>query len=83
MLFNPPKIDGKDDETGEDLIQREDDKESTVRERLHVYHAQTEPLINYYSTWANSGEANAPKYVKINGIGSVEAIRDNIFKTLN
>ena len=82
VIFNPPKLEGKDDETGEDLIQREDDKEETVRERLTVYHEQTEPLINYYSTWAASGESIAPKYVKINGIGSVEEIRDNIFTAL-
>ncbi len=83
VLFNPPKVDGKDDETGEDLIQREDDSEETVRERLSVYHEQTEPLINYYSSWASSDEANAPKYVKINGIGSVEEIRDSIFNALS
>jgi adenylate kinase len=82
VVFNPPKVEGKDDETGEDLIQREDDQEETVRARLGVYHDQTEPLIKYYSDWAASGEAGAPKYVKINGVGSVESIRDSIFEGL-
>lgn len=82
VTFNPPKVEGKDDETGEDLIQRDDDKEETVRERLNVYHQQTEPLIDYYSNWAESGDAKAPKYTKINGIGKVEEIRDQIFTAL-
>jgi adenylate kinase len=83
VVFNPPKEEGKDDETGEPLIQRDDDQEATVRERLSVYHDQTEPLIEYYSKWAASGEADAPKYVKINGIGKVEEIRDAIFAGLD
>jgi len=83
LVFNPPKVEGKDDETGEPLIQRDDDQEATVRERLNVYHNQTEPLIAYYSKWAASGEAGAPKYVKINGIGKVDAIRDAIFAGLD
>ena len=82
VVFNPPKEEGKDDETGEPLIQRDDDQEDTVRARLGVYHDQTEPLINYYSTWAASGEAGAPRYVKINGIGKVDEIRDAIFAGL-
>ncbi len=82
VVFNPPKEEGKDDETGEPLIQRDDDQEETVRARLGVYHDQTEPLINYYSTWAASGEAGAPGYVKINGIGKVDEIRDAIFAGL-
>ena len=82
VVFNPPKEEGKDDETGEALIQRDDDQEETVRARLGVYHDQTEPLINYYSTWAASGEAGAPGYVKINGIGKVDEIRDAIFAGL-
>ena len=82
VVFNPPKVEGKDDETGEDLIQRDDDKEETVRKRLEVYHAQTAPLIQYYSEWAGTGEANAPRYVRIEGIGSVDAIRDKIFAAL-
>lgn len=81
--FNPPKVAGKDDETGEDLVQREDDQEDVVKKRLEVYHDQTEPLIEYYSKWANSGDANAPKYHKIAGIGSVEDIRDAVFKALS
>jgi adenylate kinase len=83
VVFNPPKEEGKDDETGEPLIQRDDDKEETVRERLSVYHDQTEPLIDYYSKWAASGDAGAPKYVKIDGIGKVEQIRDAIFAGLD
>ena len=82
VTFNPPKVEGKDDETGEDLIQRDDDKEETVRERLNVYHQQTEPLIDYYSNWAESGDTKAPKYARINGIGKVEEIRDQIFTAL-
>ena len=82
VVFNPPKEEGKDDETGEPLIQRDDDQEETVRARLGVYHDQTEPLINYYSTWAASGEAGSPGYVKINGIGKVDEIRDAIFAGL-
>jgi len=76
VVFNPPKIEGVDDETGEPLIQRDDDKEETVKARLKVYHDQTEPLIAYYSTWAEKGGEGAPKYIKIHGIGSVEEIRD-------
>jgi adenylate kinase len=83
VVFNPPKVEGKDDATGESLIQRDDDKEATVRERLNVYHKQTEPLIHYYSKWAKDGGAGAPKYVKINGIGKVDAIRDAIFAGLD
>ncbi len=82
VLYNPPKVEGKDDATGEDLVQRDDDKEETVRKRLKVYHDQTEPLIEYYSKWSQSGEANAPKYVGIKGVGKVEEIRDAIFKAL-
>jgi len=82
VVFNPPRVEGRDDETGEELIQRDDDQEDTVRKRLEAYHEQTEPLIDYYSGWANGGEENAPKYVKINGIGKVEEIRDNIFAAL-
>ena len=81
VVFNPPKVEGKDDETGEPLIQRDDDKEETVKKRLDVYHAQTEPLVKYYSDWAAQEKA-APKYVKIPGIGKVEEIRDRIFAAL-
>ncbi len=83
IKFNPPKVEGKDDETGEDLIQRDDDQEDTVKKRLDVYHEQTEPLIEYYSKWASSGEANSPKYVKVNGIGKVEEIREQIFSGID
>jgi len=83
VVFNPPKVEGKDDETGEDLIQRADDIEETVRKRLEVYHDQTEPLINYYSDWANNGEADAPKYVKVEGIGTVDQIKDKTFAALS
>ncbi len=82
ILYNPPKVEGKDDVTGEDLVQRDDDKDETVRKRLKVYHDQTEPLIEYYSNWAAGGDANAPKYVRIDGIGKVEEIRDAVFKAL-
>ncbi|MEP1744002.1 MAG: adenylate kinase [Kangiellaceae bacterium] len=82
VTYNPPKVEGKDDETGEDLVQREDDKEETVKQRLDVYHSQTKPLVDYYSAWANSGESTAPKYVKVAGVGSLEDIRDSIFASL-
>ncbi len=82
VIFNPPKEEGKDDETGEPLVQRDDDQEDTVRQRLKVYHDQTEPLIGYYTTWADSGDSAAPKYIKIAGIGKVEEIRDSIFAAL-
>src|SRR2546423_3396982 len=75
IKFNPPKIPGKDDVTGDDLIQRDDDKEETVRKRLAVYHEQTEPLIAYYVKWAATGNSLAPKYRNVNGIGSVDEVR--------
>ncbi|WP_457673348.1 adenylate kinase [Thiolapillus sp.] len=80
VIFNPPKVEGKDDVTGEDLIQRDDDKEETVKERLRVYHEQTEPLIDFYSKEAEAGKL---KYVKVNGVGTVEEIRDAIFSGLD
>jgi adenylate kinase len=83
VVFNPPKEDGKDDATGEPLVQRDDDKEEIVRERLEVYHDQTEPLIGYYQKWEGSGEAGAPKYIEIQGVGGVEQIRDQIFTSLD
>lgn len=82
VIFNPPKVAGKDDITGEDLIQRDDDKEETVAKRLQVYHDQTEPLVDYYTEWAKSKESQAPRYRKIPGIGKVENIRDRIFAAL-
>ena len=82
VKFNPPKSPGKDDLSGEDLIQRDDDKEETVKKRLDVYHEQTKPLIGYYSDWAKSGAPDAPKYVCIQGVGKMEEIRDKIFAAL-
>ena len=80
--FNPPKDPGRDDVTGEPLVQRDDDLEETVRKRLQVYHRQTEPLIEYYSSWYEKGDDNAPRYVRIAGSGSVEEVRDAIFAAL-
>ncbi len=74
VKFNPPKVEGKDDVTGEDLIQRDDDKEETVRKRLQVYQNQTRPLVDYYGQWAATGDASAPKYRRIEGMGSVDEI---------
>ena len=82
VVFNPPKVAGKDDVTGEDLVQRADDAEETVLKRLNVYHDQTKPLVEYYTSWAKSGDAKAPKYVNIPGVGSVDGIRDQIFAAL-
>ena len=83
VIYNPPKVEGKDDVTGEELVQRDDDKEETVKARLNVYHEQTAPLIGYYSDWADKGGKGAPKYVKVHGIGTVEEIRDQIFAKLD
>ncbi|WP_422015945.1 adenylate kinase [Roseateles sp.] len=74
VKFNPPKVDGQDDVTGEPLVQRDDDKEETVKKRLDVYSAQTRPLVDYYSQWAATGDAHAPKYRRIEGVGSVDDI---------
>ncbi|WP_428035372.1 adenylate kinase [Amphritea sp.] len=82
VIFNPPAVEGKDDVTGEDLVQREDDKEETVRQRLDVYHEQTAPLITYYKGWAEESPADAPKYNYIPGVGSVDDIRDAVFAAL-
>ena len=79
IVFNPPKQEGKDDQTGEPLVQRDDDQEDTVRARLKVYHDQTEPLIDFYSKEADAGSV---KYVKIDGVGGVDDIRDQIFNGL-
>ncbi|ADE11598.1 adenylate kinase [Sideroxydans lithotrophicus] len=81
-IFNPPKVPGKDDITGEDLVQRPDDAEDTVIKRLSVYHEQTQPLVEYYTAWGKSGDPNAPKIIHIPGIGSVESIRDQVFRAL-
>ena len=82
VQYNPPKHDMKDDLTGEPLIQRDDDLEETVRNRLAVYHRQTEPLVAYYSRWAATGETQAPKYHQVDGLGKVEEVRDRIFAAL-
>ena len=80
--FNPPKVEGKDDVTGEDLIQRDDDREETVRKRLEVYHAQTRQLVDYYGNWATSGASAAPRYRKISGQGAVDAISARVLEAL-
>lgn len=82
MQFNPPKEAGKDDQTGEDLVQRDDDREDTVRNRLQVYHEQTEPLVDYYAGLAGRKSDSVPRYVRIEGVGTVEQIRDRIFAAL-
>ena len=76
VKFNPPKVPGRDDVTGEELIQRDDDREDTVKNRLAVYHAQTEPLVSYYNDWAATGDVRAPRYRRVNGLASVDAVRD-------
>ena len=83
VKFNPPKVVGKDDVTGEDLVQRDDDREETVLKRLEVYHSQTKPLVKYYVDWANSGLDGAPKHVFVPGLGEMNTIRDQIFAALN
>jgi adenylate kinase len=83
LRFNPPKVAGKDDVTGEELIQRVDDSEDTVRNRLSVYHSQTRPLVDYYSRWAASGDPAAPRYRRIDGTGSVDEIRNRAFEALS
>jgi len=82
IAFNPPKVAGHDDETGEPLVQRDDDKEQTVRHRLSVYEDQTRPLVDYYSSWAER-DSTAAKYRKISGVGSVEEIRNRVLKALD
>jgi len=82
VKFNPPKVEGKDDATGEPLVQRDDDREETVRHRLEVYRKQTLPLVGYYRRLASSGEAGAPKYRKISGLGTVEEIKQRAFAAL-
>jgi adenylate kinase len=83
VKFNPPKVAGKDDATGDDLIQRDDDKEETVKKRLDVYQSQTRPLVEYYSKWATSGEPGAPKYRKISGTGTVDEITARALSALS
>jgi adenylate kinase len=85
IVYNPPKVEGKDDETDEALIQRDDDKEETVRKRLQVYTDQTRPLVEYYSSWAASGDSSkvkAPAYRKVSGTGTVDDITNSIFAVL-
>jgi adenylate kinase len=82
VKFNPPKVAGRDDVTGEPLVQRDDDKEETVKKRLEVYRAQTRPLVDYYGKWAASGDKRAPKYRKISGTGKVEEISQRAFNAL-
>ncbi|TSE25576.1 adenylate kinase [Tepidimonas aquatica] len=82
IRYNPPKVPGKDDVTGEDLIQRDDDKEETVRKRLDVYAAQTRPLVDYYRGWAERDPEHAPRYRRISGVGTVEEITQRVFEAL-
>ncbi len=82
VKYNPPKVEGVDDETGEALVQRDDDKAETVKKRLDVYHEQTEVLVGFYSRMAASGDAKAPQYVKIDGTQAVETVRDNVLAAL-
>lgn len=83
VTFNPPKMPDRDDITGQLLIQRDDDREETVRRRLQVYHAQTQPLIDYYESWAARGDPRAPKHLRISGNGGVEQVRDRVFAALD
>lgn len=83
VKFNPPKTPDTDDITGDPLVQRDDDKEETVRHRLNVYRDQTSPLVDYYSRWAESGDPQAPAYRQLSGLGSVEEIRERVFKALS
>jgi adenylate kinase len=82
VKFNPPKVAGKDDVTGEDLIQRDDDSEATVTKRLEVYQAQTRPLVDYYAQWAATGDAQAPRYARIGGLGTVDEITSRVMAAL-
>lgn len=81
--FNPPEVAGQDDESSEPLVQRDDDREDIVRQRLETYHSQTAPLVQYYQEWADSGDAAAPQYVHVAGVGEVEEIRDRIYDALD
>jgi adenylate kinase len=82
VKFNPPRVEGIDDVSGEPLVQRDDDKEETVKKRLDVYEKQTRPLVDYYGQWAATGDANAPRYRKIAGVGSVDEIKSRAFDAL-
>ncbi|MGD8833864.1 MAG: adenylate kinase [Desulfobacteraceae bacterium] len=83
IIYNPPKVEGKDDVTGEPLVQRDDDKEEVVKKRLDVYHAQTEPLVEYYKKWAATAEPGSPQHIRIEGVGKVDEIRDQIYTSLD
>jgi adenylate kinase len=83
VYFNPPRVAERDDVTGEPLVQRPDDEEATVRKRIETYHRQTQPLVEYYVSWAGSGDIRAPRHVKVDGQGLVEQVRDRIFKALD
>ena len=82
VVFNPPRVPGKDDVTGESLVQRRDDKEETVRQRISTYYEQSKPLISYYSQWHRSGDPIAPRYARVSGSGTVEQVRDQLFAAL-
>lgn len=82
VKYNPPQKPNRDDVTGEPLVQREDDKEETIRKRLQVYHSQTSPLIGYYQAWSKTGEANSPRYIKVKGVGDMAEIKQTILKGL-
>ena len=82
VRFNPPRQAGQDDQTGEPLVQRDDDKEDVVRKRLEVYHAQTSVLVDYYSRWAAAGQTGAPRYARVSGVGPVEEIKQRVLDAL-
>ncbi len=82
VVYNPPREEGKDDVTGEPLVQREDDKEETVRKRLEVYHSQTAPLVRFYQDWA-AQDPKAPRYVRVEGVGPVEEIQKRVLDALS
>ena len=82
VVFNPPRVPGRDDVTGESLVQRRDDRDETVRERIATYHDLSRPLVDYYAQWHRSGDPRAPLYVRVNGSGSVEQVRDGMLAAL-
>ncbi|MGH8618252.1 MAG: adenylate kinase [Burkholderiales bacterium] len=83
LQFNPPKTAGKDDVSGEPLVQRDDDREETVKHRLAQYHAMTKPLVDYYRAWAATRDARAPKYVRVHGLGGVDQVRERVLAALS
>ena len=82
VVFNPPRVPGRDDVTGESLVQRRDDREETVRERIATYHELSRPLVDYYDQWRRSGDPRAPRYLRVSGSGSVEQVRDEMLAGL-